>query len=352
MSRRLSIIALSILAVFATGCASQQQEQGMERSNIDQLFSAYSGQGMPGAALMVIRSGKPILVRTFGLANIEENIRVDGNTNFRLASVTKQFTATATLMLADRGRLRLDDPVIRYFPQLPAYANDVTIRHLLQHTSGIPDYEPLVEVTFPQQVHDRDVIEILSKTDATYFPPGSEFRYSNSGYAVLAMLVEKLSGKSFPDFLQDNIFGPLRMDNSIAFVDGENTVPNRAMGYTVDERGVTPSDQSAYSAVLGDGGIYTSLSDLFKWDQSLYTDRLLSDARRKEAWTPGLDDYGFGWWIDTFEGNKRYHHYGSTSGFRTFMQQFPNQRLTVIVLTNRAEPAVQSLGEAVARLYL
>jgi CubicO group peptidase (beta-lactamase class C family) len=129
-------------------------------------------------------------------------------------------------------------------------------------------------------------------------------------------------------------------------------VRQRAFGYTVNEDGVSFSDQSAFSAVLGDGGIYSSLTDLYKWDQALYGEKLLRAATRDLAFTPGLNDYGFGWWIDVLDGARRYHHYGSSSGFRNFIQRFPQRQLTVIILTNRAEPAVQSLGEAVARLYL
>jgi len=279
-------------------------------------------------------------------------VPVKASTNFRLASVTKQFTATSILILVDQGKLGLDDSIRDYFPQLPPFAAEITIRHMLQHNSGIEDYEPIYGDPFPEQILDRGVVEIIASTEATYFPPGTEYRYSNSAYAMLAVLIEDLSGQSFPQFLDESIFAPLRMRNTVAYRKGETTVPNRSMGYTVTNRVIEFSDQSAWSAVLGDGGIYSSVEDLFKWDQALYEHDLISPELRAAAWTPGLENYGFGWRIDEYRGHKRYHHSGSTSGFRNFMQQFPDEHLTIIVLTNRADPDVAPLAEKVADLYL
>jgi CubicO group peptidase (beta-lactamase class C family) len=266
--------------------------------------------------------------------------------------VTKQFTATSVLMLVEQGKLALNDSIRRYFPQFPEFANDITIRHMLQHTSGIEDYEPLYGDLFPEQILDRGVVEIIAGTEGTYFVPGTEHRYSNSAYAILAVLVEDLSGQSFPAFLEERIFRPLGMTSTVAYRKGENTVPNRSLGYSVTLQKIEFSDQSAWSAVLGDGGIYSSVLDLFKWDQALYDNDLLSPETWAEVWTPGLEDYGFGWRIDEYRERKRYHHSGSTSGFRNFMQQFPDDQLTVIVLTNRADPDVESLAEKIADLYL
>lgn len=338
-----------VLVVFLTIVAGCNVNTDAE---VDQLFQDYSGSGMPGASVMVIRDGQPILTKSYGLANVEQGVPVESSTNFRLASVTKQFTATSVLMLVDRGKLSLDDPIRQYFPEFPEFADGITIRNILQHTSGIQDYEPLYGDLFPLQVTDSGVVEIISKTEATMFPPGSEYSYSNSGYAILAVLIEKLSGRTFPEFLHDNIFVPLEMTKTVAFVDGVTTVPNRSFGYTVSNAGVDFSDQSAWSAVLGDGGIYSSVEDLFKWDQALYENGLVSADLRARSWTPGLETYGFGFRIDEYKGHKRYHHSGSTSGFRNHMQQFPADHLTIIILTNRADPDVQPLAEKVADLFL
>lgn len=334
------------LLVFLGACSVDSGDE------IDRLFADYSASGMPGASVMVIREGKPILTRSYGLARLDEAVPVTRASNFRLASVTKQFTATAILMLVDRGRLSFDDTLRRHYPQYPPFADDITIRHLLQHTSGIEDYEPIYGDPFPEQIRDRGVLELLSATEGTYFEPGSEYRYSNSAYAILATLIEDLSGQTYADFLRENIFEPLGMSNTVAFVKGQTTVTDRAYGYAVSEGEVDYADQSSWSAVLGDGGVYSSVEDLFTWDQALYDNDLLPPMLWAEAWTPGLENYGFGWRIDEYGGHRRIHHSGSTSGFRNFMQRFPDLGLTIIVLTNRASPDVQPLAEKIANLYL
>ena len=339
-------IWMALLFVSLGACSVDREKA------VDAIFADYAADGMPGASVMVIQDGEPVFSRGYGLANVEDGVPVRSSTNFRLASVTKQFTATAVLILVDRGLVGLDDPIRRYFPAFPEFTEKVTIRHLLQHNSGIEDYEPIYGDPFPEQILDRGVVDIISATEGTYFEPGSQYRYSNSAYAILSVLVEDLSGQSFPQFLADNIFGPAGMKNTVAFRKGETTVTNRALGYTVVGATVANTDQSAWSAVLGDGGIYSSTDDLLQWDRALYDNDILPEDLWSAAWTPGLEDYGFGWWIDEYRGHRRIRHYGSTSGFRNFMQRFPDRRLTVIVLTNRAGPDVQPLAEKVADLYL
>jgi len=319
---------------------------------IDRIFADYRGAEAPGAVVRVIRDGAPVATRTYGLANVEEKIPVRPQTNFRLASVTKQFTAMSILILVDRGELGLDDTLTDIFPEFPEYGDGVTLRHVLQHTSGLIDYEPFVAEDSEKQILDREVLALMMQQDHTYFPPGTEHRYSNSGYAVLATVVENVSRRSFADFLSENIFEPLGMHDTVAHEEGVSVVANRAYGYHVGETGVEFSDQSPWSAVLGDGGVYTSVTDLAKWDQALYDNPFVRPELLAEAFTPGLEDYGFGWRIDEYRGHRRMHHDGSTIGFRNFMQRFPDERLTVIVLTNRREPEVQSLAERVADLYL
>lgn len=195
---------------------------------------------------------------------------------------------------------------------------------------------------------------MLMATEATVFPPGTQYSYSNSGYAVLAMIVEELTGVPFPEFLYKNIFTPVGMSSSVAFVDGVSTVSNRAFGYAVtpDSMVFEFADQSTTSAVLGDGGIYSSLDDLMKWDQALYTDTLVTFETLQKAFTPGLESYGFGWRIEDHNGHLRYSHTGSTSGFRNIIQRYPDDELTIIILTNRNEPSVEELASRLADLYL
>ena len=318
----------------------------------DPLFRSYDGDDVPGAAVMIIRKGKIQRADGYGMANLEAGRPVTPATNFRLASVTKQFTAMAVAMLVDEGLLGLDNPVHSILDGMPPVATDVTVRHLIQHQSGLLDYESLIPEGFEGQVRDADVLTFISTTDSLYFPPGTDYRYSNTGYALLSLIIEERSGLSFPNFLRTRIFEPLDMTSSVAFVDGENEVANRAFGYTVDGDEVTLSDQSQTSAVLGDGGIYSSLNDLYRWDQALYGDELVSDSLMTLVFTPGLSDYGFGWRIDTHLEHRRYGHTGSTRGFRTVIHRYPDVELTVVVLTNRNGPAVADLAERVAAGYL
>ncbi len=205
-------------------------------------------------------------------------------TNFRLASVTKQFTAMCVMMLVHDGKLRYDDHLTDVFPDFPAYGKSISIRNLLNHTSGLLDYEDLLEKRYSNtppekipQIKDAEILALMKQQTITKFPPGTEWEYSNTGFALLAMVVEKKSGEPFGQFLRERIFAPLKMDNTIAFENGKNEVRNRAFGHTRSEGKWKEKDQSPTSAVLGDGGIYSSLNDLAKWDDALEHHTLLSE---------------------------------------------------------------------------
>jgi CubicO group peptidase (beta-lactamase class C family) len=208
------------------------------------------------------------------------------------------------------------------------------------------------------QVLDKDILKMMVTQDSTYFPAGAQYRYSNSGYAVLAMIVEKISGKSFAQFLQENIFKPLGMKNTVAYQKGISTVKHRAMGYRQEGGQFIFSDQSLTSAVLGDGGIYSSVEDLFKWDQALYTEKLVKKETLAAAFTPSVLangkslDHGFGWRLDQYRGYRRLFHTGSTCGFRNVIQRYPDANFSVIILTNRAEPDVAPLADKLTDLFL
>ena len=321
-------------------------------SRVDALMSSYAGAG-PGASVLVIRNGEPVIRRSYGLADLEQHTPASPATNYRLASVTKQFTATAVLLLAEAGKLQLDDPVRKWLPTLPEAMQPVTIRHLLTHTGGLVDYEDFVPDEGPQ-VLDAGVLAILEKQNRTYFTPGSSYRYSNTGYSLLALIVEKASGQRFAAFLHDRIFEPLGMHDTVAFENGVSTVPTRAYGYSADGGSWTRTDQSSTSAVLGDGGIYSSTNDLAKWDAALYDDRLLRKESRELAFTPATHtdnpsiDYAFGWRIT----GETLWHSGETRGFRNVIVRYPERKLTVIVLTNRNDPEPYPTALAIAQLFL
>lgn len=344
--------ALVFSAVLALTIANANAEGSDTEAKVDSIFSDYQGEDVPGASVMVIRDGERVLVRSYGMANLEDGTRVRPATNFRLASITKQFTASSIMLLAERGELSLDDTLTESFAGFPAYGDNITLRHLLQHNSGLIDYEGMIPDGFEGQVSDRDALRMMYEVDLTYFRPGTRYRYSNTAYAMLAMLIEDKTGKTFAQFLQENIFAPLGMDNTVAYQKGVSTVANRAYGYTVENGEVEFSDQSTTSAVLGDGGIYTSVLDYYKWDQALYTDKLLTQESLQQMWTGNFGDYGLGWRVDRKNGHRRLHHDGSTSGFRNYVIRYPDDKMTVLVLTNRRGPDAMPLAEAVAELYL
>jgi Beta-lactamase class C and other penicillin binding proteins len=317
---------------------------------IDDILIDYQGEN-PGAALLVIKDGTVVLQRNYGYADLERRIQVKPETNFRLASVTKQFTATCVLQLIHAGNLSLTTPLTEIFSGFPDYGSAITIRHLLTHTSGIPDYEDYVaDTALNPQIRDQAVLDILMKCDSGYFTPGSQFRYSNSGYALLALVVEKYSGQSFDAYLRQHIFEPLGMEATLAYIDGKNTVTDRAYGYSRMDNRWERRDQSSTSAVLGDGGIYANVLDLSKWDQALYTDRILPSHLIEEAFAYSqlingdTVKYGYGWHLkQNSSGEQVVYHTGSSTSFRNILYRIPSKRFCMILLTNRDQPQEEDM---------
>ncbi|MFZ0760334.1 MAG: serine hydrolase domain-containing protein, partial [Candidatus Sulfotelmatobacter sp.] len=336
------------------------------------VFAGLKSTDAPGAAALVIRDGRTAFERGYGVTDLQTLTKIDGHTNFRLASFTKQFTAACIMLLVRDGKLRYDEPVTGVFPEFPPYGKSITIRNLLNHTSGLEDYGDLLMKQHPgtpsekiPQILDAGVLKLLEQQTSAKFPAGTKWEYSNSGYAVLAMIVEKVSVEPFGEFLQERIFKPLKMKNTLAYEKGKNEVPHRAYGYSKKDNGWVQTDQSPTSAVLGDGGIYSSLDDLAKWDRALRRHTLLSEAEMQPALTPvqpadgraGFPDgqpvnYGFGWFLDPYKGHKRMSHDGETVGFRTTIQRFPDDKLTIIVLANRTDIDPEELALKVADLFL
>jgi len=338
---------------------------------VDELFAPIVTNGSPGFAVLVIKNGQVALKQGYGFADLQAKSPVTSSTNFRLASFTKQFTAMAIMLLAHDGKLSYDDKLERFFPEFPSYGRSITIRQLLTHTSGLPDYEDIYEEKFPgvatgaiPQITDDGVLKLLEQQTKAMFAPGTQWHYSNSGYAVLARIVETVSGVPFPDFLKQRIFDPVGMRNTVAFVKGRNEVTHRAFGYRQQQGHWIDSDQSPTSAVLGDGGIYSSLEDLAKWDRALRHNTLLSEREMQSAFTPVKVEgavtepdgspaaYGFGWFLNPYKGYGRMWHYGETMGFRTAIQRFDQDNLTIVILSNRADLDPSALALKVADLLL
>ncbi len=377
-------LAGAILLVYLAGAGNASgQQPGRTKTLVGSVFDGLVRPGDPGLAVLIRQGGKDSFRESYGVRDLRLKAKIDAHTNFRLASFTKQFTAMAIMLLVRDGKLRYDETLTEVFPDFPAYGKTITIRNLLNHTSGLPDYEDLMDAlekknkatwTPGRQIQDREVLDLLRKEKIGRFAPGSSWSYSNSGYVVLGMIVEKASGKTYGEFLEERIFKPLEMGHTIVFQKGKNEVENRAFGHSKENGLLNETDQSPTSATLGDGGIYSSLEDLAKWDDALRNHVLLSEKEFQPALVPvKLNDgsephwprepnddnlhpgkpvaYGFGWFLDPREGRRRMWHTGSTMGFRTVIERFTEgDGLTVIILSNRTDLEPEKLALEVADL--
>jgi CubicO group peptidase (beta-lactamase class C family) len=353
--------------------STPKAENPVSAPQVNALLAKFDDPKAPGCAVLVVKDGRAVFRRGYGAAELRTHAAISPETNFRLASVSKQFTAMAIMLLVHDGKLRYDDTLTKVFADFPEYGHNITIRELLNHTSGLVAYEDVMEAQNPgvpdekiPQIHDAGVLELMKQQTATKFPPGTRWEYSNSGFVLLGLVVEKASGMSFGDFLATRIFKPLAMEHTIAYEKGKNEAANRAYGHSFMDGTWRETDQSSTSATLGDGGIYSSLEDLEKWDRALTKHTLLSEKEMDAAYTaPSVKEarleqpngtvaplYGFGWFLDPYRGHKRYAHYGETMGFRSAIQRFPDDHLTVVVLMNRTDIDAPTVAESVADLYL
>lgn len=328
------------------------------RRAIEALFAPYDRADVPGASVIVLRGSDPIYEHAFGSSDLESHTPATVHTDYRLASLTKAFTAMSIMLLVKDGKLHFDDRVIDVLPGFPAYGRDIRIRNLLTHTSGLVDYEDFVPDSQTTQLNDEDVLELMHRTDTLNFTPGSQYHYSNSAFVLLGLIVEHVSREPFPEFLHDRIFAPLHMDSTVAYVKGESRVPNRAYGYTGDSSGhFTRTDQSSTSATLGDGGIYTSVADMAKWSDALDRATLVDSAMMREAWSPTMlttgkeSGYGFGWFVATVNGELQLRHHGESTGFTNGILKYPKRRLTIVVLTNRTGGTPWAMCDSIAALF-
>ncbi len=354
-----AVVLFAALAIAFPGAA-----QNPVAPRIDSIFAPLASAKSPGLAVMVRKSGRTIFQRGYGVRDLRTFHKIDPRTDFRLASFTKQFTAMAVMLLVHDGKLRYDQPITEIFPEFPAYGKSITIRHLLTHTAGLPDYEDLMgsNWTATHQIHDDEVLALLERQTAPKFAAGSKWEYSNSAYVLLGLIVAKASGEPFWIFLHHRIFGPLHMTDTIAFVNGQNNVPHRSLGYAKESGKFVEADQSPTSATLGDGGLYSNLDDLATWDSELDAHTLLSEKDMRAGLTPvalnaGADTsklpaYGFGWFLDPYQGHARMWHAGSTTGFQTVIDRFTREKLTIVILANRTDLDPNALALRVADVFL
>lgn len=318
----------------------------MAAVELNHLFAGYD-EAAPGVSAAVLRDGAVIFTAAFGLADLERTALATPTTNYRLASVSKQFTAMAVLLLVAGGRLAIDDSLDRFFAHAPAFWRHITVRQLLTHTTGLLDYEDLIPPGTTAQLRDADVLDLVRLHDAGYHAPGAAFRYSNTGYCLLALIVARVADRDFAAFLRERIFAPLEMASTLAYEPGGQEIPERAYGYSLREAGWARTDQSVTSATLGDGGIYSSVVDLARWDAALASGRLLPEPLVRAMFAPHVKisndtAYGFGWYL---RGRDVAYHTGETIGFRTAIARRLDTPLAAIVLANRSEANPLALAE-------
>jgi CubicO group peptidase (beta-lactamase class C family) len=314
-------------------------------------------QQIPGLALLVSRQGQPMRAEGFGLSNVELKVPTRPESIFQSGSMGKQFTATAVMMLVEAGKVGLEDPLTRYFPEAPASWKRVTVRELLSHTAGFTDYPK--DFDMRKDYTEAQLLKMVEAIPLAY-PPGTDWSYSNLGYLTLGILIHKVTGEFYGDFLQERIFRPLQMSTT-RIIDEADIIPNRSAGYRLDSGKL--KNQEWVSPALNttaDGSLYFSILDLAKWDAALYTGQLLKKASLAQMWTvaklrngqPNSGHYGFGWFIETKEGHQVVEHEGQWQGFETQISRYVDDGITVVVLTNLGDAKPGQIADGVANIYL
>jgi D-alanyl-D-alanine carboxypeptidase len=344
--------AFAAVLIAAAPLAAQEQE-------VDAFMSAQlEARGIPGASVAVVRDSEVVLARGYGMANVEQGTPATENTVYQLASVTKQFTATAIMMLVEDGRLSLDSRLTDILDGVPQGWSDVTVRHLLNHTSGIKSY-----TSVPGFADDRDrhfaheeVIALVADSPRE-FAAGQGWNYNNTGYFLLGMIIQNVSGIDYDSFLQKRIFGPLGM-TSTRLNDSAAIIPGLAQGYDRRDGSIHAAPSVSPTQPFSAGALVSTVLDLARWDAALYTERLLPSEVLERMWRPTTlnggqtHDYGFGWEVSEYRTRRRAAHGGGIPGFNTYVARYPDDRTTVIVLTNLQGGGAELLANAVATFYI
>src|SRR5262245_51822172 len=359
----LNYIYLSIAALFLAFSASAQEggkDANSLNAKVDAIFAQYDKPDSPGCALGVIKDGKLVYARGYGMANLEHNIPNSPKLVYDIASTSKQFSAASILLLAGQGKLSLDDDVRKYIPELPAYQKPVTIRHLIHHTSGLRDYTSLFSlagVNFDDTTTEKDALDIIVRQKGLNFTPGDEWLYSNSGYFLLSIIIKRASGKSLAVFARENIFDPLGMRSTLILDDHKKIVPMRATGYSPNPSGGYQIEMSNFEQT-GDGAVQTTIEDLLLWDQNFYEPKVGGKAFLEQIQTVGALnngeklDYALGLMIGEYKGLRRVSHGGSWAGYRAELARFPEQKFSVVCLCNLSRTNPSMLATRVADVYL
>src|SRR5438067_5875587 len=326
---------------------------------VDRLFSKWT-DSTPGCAVGVATDGKPVLAKAYGMADLEHDVKNTPDTIFEAGSVSKQFTAAAMLLLAREGKLSLDDPVMKYVPELPQYEMPLTIRHMLNHTSGLRDWGSVAAISgWPRttRVHTHaHVLDIISRQKSLNFPSGTRWSYSNTGFNLAAVIVSRVSGMSFPDFTRTRIFEPLGMKDTSWRDDHTRVVKRRAVAYDETKDGF--HTDMPFEQVYGNGGLLTTVGDLLKWNENFTTPKVGDASFVAEQQQPGrfndgrVHDYALGLMVATYKGVRQVEHSGSTAGYRAHLARYPDQHVSVAVLCNVSSGNATQAAHSVADVYL
>jgi CubicO group peptidase (beta-lactamase class C family) len=349
-----TVALLASLAPLVAPCAQPAtSRQPVSRDSIDRYIEAEMERAhIPGVALAVVRAGRPVKMAGYGFADLEHRIPVTTGTVFKIGSVSKQLLATGIVLLAQDGRLSFDDPVSKYFAGTPESWNGITLRHLLTHTSGILREGPAFD---PMKAQADSVVIRSAFAAPLEFPIASKYQYCNVCYFTLADVIARVSGKPWEEFLAERVFRPARM-TATRTTTTTALVPHRARGYVWRDGGYVNALE--FVALRPSGAFLSTVEDLARWDAELYGDRVLTRASREAMVQPmrlssgAWSGYGFGWMLDTVDGRWRVRHGGSLPGFRAQMTRFPNDSLTVIVLTNADGAQPDRMATEVARIHL
>ncbi len=354
LNKSILAIILSLLSVVSLDAQIQQEK------SIDSIFAKWNNTTSPGCGLGIIKDGKLILAKGYGMANLEHNIPNSASSVFRIGSTSKQFTAACITLLEQQGKLKFSQTLDEFFPEFPAYAKKITVRHLLNHTSGVRDYLTLTYLKSMgdnDYYEDKDIMDWLTSQEQLNFEPGDEFLYSNSGYWLLGQIVNKVSGMNMSAYAKKEIFDPLGMTQTQFYTDHTQIVKNRAAGYAPKRKGGFRIDMTTLG-MIGDGGILTSINDIMRWDDAFYNSKVLNKDFWKKMTTKGkLNNgkeirYAKGLMIGKRKGLNVIKHGGSFVGFRAELIRFPEQHFTVAIFANRADANPTRMANKIADIFL
>jgi D-alanyl-D-alanine carboxypeptidase len=350
-----NIYFLFLLLIFGTKAYSQATE-----NSLDSLMSSIYSNDKPGAAIAIVKNGEVVFKKGYGIADLSSKRPVTPSTNFNICSMTKQFTAYSVLKLATEKKLSLDNKIDKYFPGFNyEVAGKISIRHLLTHSSGIIDHYDYVNKTEFKEFRDKDALNAVKSADTVYFPAGTGYRYSNTAYCLLSLIIERVSGYTFTEYIRKNIFNPLKMYSSDV-INPDSKISERAYGYEFEDGKFRISDagENIFFSTMGDGGIYSSVNDYLKWILAIQNGKVLSHGIVEDAQSAHITidktrdlTYGYGWFVIGSDADKIVFHTGSNGGFRTVIFMIPSKKYSVVIFSNRTGIDLEDLVREINKIY-